>query len=117
MAAIPLGFVAATADSIGGGGWGPIATTTLVGRGHEPRFTVGSVNVAECVVKTASAAAFFVALGVTHLEIVVPLVAGGIVAAPFGGYLARIIPAHILMLLIGVLVIALSAWQILRLVL
>jgi uncharacterized membrane protein YfcA len=117
MAAIPLGFVAATADSIGGGGWGPIATTTLVGRGHEPRFTVGSVNVAECVVKTASAAAFFVALGVTHLEIVVPLVAGGIVAAPFGGYLARIIPAHILMLLIGVLVIALSEWQILRLVL
>jgi hypothetical protein len=75
------------------------------------------VNVAEFVVKTASAATFFVVLGVTHLEIVIPLVAGGIIAAPFGGYLARIIPARVLMLLIGALVLALSAWQILRLVL
>lgn len=113
--AIPIGFVGAMADSIGGGGWGPIATSTLVGRGHEPRFSVGSVNVAEFVVKTASAATFFVALGLTHLDVVVPLVAGGIIAAPFSGYLARVIEARVLMLLIGLLILLLSAWQIFRL--
>ncbi|NJM33810.1 MAG: sulfite exporter TauE/SafE family protein [Rhodomicrobium sp.] len=115
-AAIPVGFVAAMADSVGGGGWGPIATSTLVGRGHEPRFTVGSVNAAEFVVKTASAAAFFIALGVTHLEVVIPLVAGGLLAAPFGGYLVRIIPARSMMLLIGVLISGLSGWQIVRMI-
>jgi uncharacterized membrane protein YfcA len=113
-AAIPVGFVGALADSIGGGGWGPIATSTLVGRGHEPRFSVGSVNVAEFVVKSASAATFFVVLGMTHLDVVVPLVAGGIIAAPFGGYLARVIHSRILMLLIGLLILSLSGWQIFR---
>ena len=41
---LPLGFVGGFMDAIGGGGWGPIVTTTLVARGNEPRFTVGSVN-------------------------------------------------------------------------
>jgi uncharacterized protein len=114
-AAIPVGFIGAMADSIGGGGWGPIATSTLIGRGHEPRFSVGSVNVAEFVVKTASAATFFAVLGMTHVDVVVPLVAGGIIAAPFGGYLARVIQARLLMLLIGLLILSLSLWQVFRL--
>jgi uncharacterized membrane protein YfcA len=116
-ATIPVGFVGAMADSIGGGGWGPIATSTLVGRGHEPRFTVGSVSSAEFVVKSASAATFFVVLGMTHLEVVLPLIAGGILAAPFGGYLARLVPARLMMLMIGAVIVLLSAWQIMRLVL
>jgi hypothetical protein len=113
--AIPAGFIGAMADSIGGGGWGPIATSTLVGRGHEPRLSVGSVNLAEFIVKTASAATFLVALGVTHVEVVIPLVVGGIIAAPFSGYLARVIRARVLMLLIGLLILLLSTWQIFRL--
>lgn len=112
---IPLGFVGAFADSIGGGGWGPIATSTLIGRGHEPRFTVGSVNTSEFIVKTASAATFFVVLGTTHLDSVLALVVGGIIAAPLAGYIAKIIPARFFMALIGFLVVTLSIWQILRL--
>ncbi|MBX2804889.1 MAG: sulfite exporter TauE/SafE family protein [Hyphomicrobiales bacterium] len=114
-AALPTGFIGGMADSVGGGGWGPIATSTLVGRGHEPRFTIGSVSLAEFIVKTASAAAFFVALGTTHMDIVVPLVIGGLIAAPIGGYLVRIVPAKALMLMIGCVVLALSSWQITRL--
>ncbi len=115
-AAVPVGFVGAMADSIGGGGWGPIATSTLVGRGHEPRFSIGSVHVAEFFVKSVSAATFFVMLGTSHVDVVVPLVAGGIVAAPFGGYLARVVPPRILMLFIGLLILSLSGWQIFRII-
>jgi uncharacterized membrane protein YfcA len=115
-ASFPTGFLGGFADSVGGGGWGPIATSTLVGRGHEPRFTIGSVNVAEFIVKTASAVTFFVALGMTHMDIVVPLVIGGLIAAPLGGYLVRIIPAKVLMTMIGLVVLALSGWQIAKLV-
>lgn len=116
-AALPTGFVGGFADSIGGGGWGPIATSTLVGRGHEPRYTVGSVSLAEFIVKTVSATTFFIVLGMTHIEIVLPLVIGGLIAAPLGGYLVRIIPAQILMLMIGCVILALSVWQIARYVL
>jgi hypothetical protein len=113
-AALPTGFLGGFADSMGGGGWGPIATSTLVGRGHEPRFTIGSVSVAEFIVKTASAATFFVVLGMTHMEIVLPLIIGGVIAAPLGGYLVRIIPAQALMVMIGLVILALSGWQIVR---
>jgi hypothetical protein len=34
-------------DTTGGGGWGPIVTTSLVGAGNDPRPTIGSVNLAE----------------------------------------------------------------------
>ncbi len=44
---IPLGLVGGVFDAIGGGGWGPIVTSTLVARGNNPRFTIGSVNLAE----------------------------------------------------------------------
>jgi uncharacterized protein len=43
----PLGFIGGFFDAIGGGGWGPIVTTTLVARGNSPRTTIGSVNASE----------------------------------------------------------------------
>ncbi len=112
----PVGFAGAFLDTVGGGGWGPIVTTTLVGRGHEPRFAVGSVNVAEFIVKTSASASFLMLIGLTHAPIVLSLLAGGVLAAPFGGYLAKRIPPKPFMMLVGALVIALSAWQIGRLV-
>ena len=44
---IPLGFVGAFIDAIGGGGWGPIVASNLIVRGNDIRKTVGSVNVVE----------------------------------------------------------------------
>lgn len=110
-AAFPTGFIGGVADSIGGGGWGPIATSTLVGRGHEPRHTIGSVSLSEFGVKTVSATTFFATLGMTHLEVVLPLIIGGLIAAPLGGYLVRVIPGKALMLMIGLVILALSGWQ------
>lgn len=40
----PLGFLGGLLDSIGGGGWGPIVTSTLIGQGTTPRYAIGSVN-------------------------------------------------------------------------
>src|SRR4051812_3137987 len=37
------GFV----DASGGGGWGPVVTTTLIGSGNHPRLTIGTVNAVE----------------------------------------------------------------------
>ena len=98
----PVGFVAGFLDASGGGGWGPVATTTLVGSGHAPRQTVGSVNATEFLVTIAAATTFFVELGASPLQNLVPLVIGGMIAAPLGGWVVKYVRARTLM--VGVLV-------------
>ena len=110
----PIGFVAGFLDASGGGGWGPVSTTTLIGSGHAPRTTVGSVNTTEFFVTIAAATTFFVELGVAPWKELVALIVGGVCAAPFGGYVVKRISARTLMILVGILIVALSAWQIAR---
>ncbi|GBC85579.1 hypothetical protein HRbin11_02029 [bacterium HR11] len=108
-AGVPLlGFVGGFLDAVGGGGWGPIVTSTLVARGNHPRLTVGSVNLAEFFVTVAQAATFFAVLRLTHGRIVLGLIAGGVMAAPVAAYLARRLPTRLLMGLVGGLIMALS---------
>jgi uncharacterized protein len=111
---IPLGFVSGFLDASGGGGWGPVTTSTLIGSGHAPRETVGSVNTAEFFVTVAAAATFFAELGASPLEHLVPLVLGGVLAAPFGGWAVKHVPARALMIAVGILIVMLSTLQLLR---
>jgi uncharacterized membrane protein YfcA len=110
----PVGFVAGFLDASGGGGWGPVSTTTLIGSGHAPRTTVGSVNATEFFVTIAAATTFFIELGVAPWKELLALVLGGICAAPFGGYVVKRISPRMLMILVGSLIVALSLWQIAR---
>ena len=105
---VPLGLVGGFFDAIGGGGWGPIVTTTLIARGREPRMAIGSVNLSEFFVTLAQAATFVSMVGVQHGTVIVGLVVGGVIAAPFAAYLCRRIPPKILMVAVGVIIIALS---------
>ena len=111
---IPLGFVAGFLDASGGGGWGSVTTSTLLGSGHAPRQTVGSVNITEFFVTVAAAATFFVEIGASRLEHLIPLVLGGVLAAPFGGWAVKHIPAQVLMVAVGLLIVILSTVQLLR---
>jgi uncharacterized membrane protein YfcA len=110
----PIGFVAGFLDASGGGGWGPVATTTLVGSGHAPRMAVGSVNTTEFFVTIAAATTFFVELGASPWRELLALILGGLLAAPLGGWAVKHIPARVLMVAVGCLVIALSCWQLAR---
>lgn len=95
-------------DSIGGGGWGPIVTTTLIARGRHPRYTVGSVNLAEFFVSLASSLTFFATIGISHIQIIVGLIIGGIIAAPIAAHLTRKLPLKRMMILVGIVVILVS---------
>lgn len=105
----PLGVVGGFFDAIGGGGWGPMVTSTLVARGHDPRFTIGSVNLAEFFVTFGEAAIFFATIRSVHWQIIVGLMIGGVLAAPLAAYICKRIPSRTLMILVGALTIALSA--------
>jgi uncharacterized protein len=110
----PVGLAGGFLDATGGGGWGPIVTSTLVGSGHAPRTTVGSVNTSEFLVTTAAATTFFIELGMVSLGQLAALVIGGLIAAPFGGWVVKHVQVYVLMTMVGLLVIALSLWQLAR---
>ncbi|MGC1743804.1 MAG: sulfite exporter TauE/SafE family protein [Pseudolabrys sp.] len=109
-----LGFAGGFLDASGGGGWGPMTTSTLVGSGHPPRYSVGSVNTTEFFVTIAAASTFFTELGAVSLDYFVPLVIGGVLAVPFGGWLVKKIPAQKLMTAVGLLIVTVSIFQLLR---
>jgi uncharacterized membrane protein YfcA len=113
--AAPLGLVGGFLDAIGGGGWGPMVSSTLIGSGHAPRRVIGSVNAAEFFVTVAVATTFFVELGTAHIQHILALMAGGILAAPFGAYVARYLPPRLLMAVVGMLVVALAILQLVQL--
>jgi uncharacterized membrane protein YfcA len=105
---IVLAFFGGLLDAIGGGGWGPIVTTTLIARGREPRLAIGSVNLAEFFVTSAQMVTFLAFLGLENLDVVLGLVLGGIIAAPLAAFVCRKLPPRLLMKLVGVLIILLS---------
>ncbi|MGH3457436.1 sulfite exporter TauE/SafE family protein [Aeromicrobium sp.] len=105
---VPLAAVAGTMDAIGGGGWGPVGTTSLLASGRlEPRKVVGSIDTAEFVVAVGASLGFLFALGSSGINLAWAgaLLAGGVVAAPVAAYLVRHLPARVLGTAAGGLII------------
>ena len=103
-----LAMAGGTLDSIGGGGWGPIVTSTLIARGRHPRYTIGSVNLAEFFVSLASSVTFITIIGFSHWKVVLGLILGGMVAAPIAATLSRRLPIKTMMIMVGTVVIIVS---------
>ena len=112
--AAPLGLIGGFLDAIGGGGWGPMVTSTLIGSGHAPRRVIGSVNAAEFFVTVAVATTFFIELGAAHFQHILALVIGGLVAAPFGAIVVRRVNQHALMAVVGVLISSIAFFQLIK---
>ena len=109
---LPLALGGGFMDAVGGGGWGPIVTSTLVARGNAPRYTVGSVNLTEFFVTLAQSITFVIALGSGELTkygaIILGLLIGGGIAAPLAAVVAKRLPHRPFMLLVGLLIVFLN---------
>ena len=95
-------------DAVGGGGWGPIVTSTLLGRGRNPRYTIGSVNAAEFAVSFASGITFMLFGGIHGWQVIIGLILGGVIAAPLAAFLVNKIQRKPMMIVVGILIIILS---------
>jgi len=103
------GFV----DAAGGGGWGPVVTSSLLGSGSDPRTTIGSVNFAEFFLTITSATSFILLAGEPSTWMMVAgLVFGGLFAAPFAALLCKKLPARTLLTIVGCLITLISAYNI-----
>jgi uncharacterized membrane protein YfcA len=121
ITAVPIGLSGGFLDAIGGGGWGPVVTSTVVASGNAPRQTIGTVNTAEFVVAVAISATFVVALVtgtwegnqdiVGHAWAVGGLITGGVIAAPLAAWIVKIIPQKTLLISVGCLIVGLAGFQ------
>ena len=106
-----LGLFGGFVDAVGGGGWGPVVTTTLVGTGQDPRTTIGSVNLAEFFLTFVSAMVFATLVEEGPWPIVAGLVVGGLFAAPFAAMLTRRLNTKILLALVGTTISVTSTYN------
>lgn len=104
-----LGVIGGFIDSFAGGGWGPLVTGTLIKNAFTPRFAVGSSTVAKFILTLTAAITFFITLGVQHWNIILGLLIGGIVTAPFSAMLTAKLPVKKMFIIIGTLVIVMSS--------
>jgi uncharacterized membrane protein YfcA len=104
-----LGLFGGFCDAIGGGGWGPVVTSTLVARGKNPRMTIGSVNFSEFFVTLGQSILFVLTLSFAeYWQIILGLLLGGAIAAPLAAKLTQKLPMKALMVFVGGLIILLS---------
>ena len=111
----PLGLIGGFLDAAGGGGWGPVVTSNLLIQGADPRKVVGTVNAVEFFLTVTISAAFIYHLGFADLAgATLGLLIGGIAAAPFGAWAAKHIPARPMLVMVGVVLTATSAFGVWR---
>ena len=107
-----LGIVGGFVDASGGGGWGPISTSTLMAVGREqPRRIVGTVNTAEFLVTFGATVGFIVGLWheiVANAAAVVALLIGGMITAPIAAWLISRINPTLLGGFVGTAIVALN---------
>jgi len=111
---VPLGLVGGFVDSTGGGGWGPVVTSSLTAsRVLEPRKAIGTTNTAEFLVALSASVGFLLGLGSSAIpwDAVLALIIGGILAAPLAAWLVTKIHQQILGLVVGFLIVFLNTRQ------
>lgn len=109
---VPLGLVGGTLDSLGGGGWGPVGTTSLLSSGRvEPRKVVGSIDTSEFLVAVGGSLGFLLGLGAAGIdwEYAAALLVGGVIVAPFAAWLVKHLPARVLGTAAGGLIVVTNA--------
>lgn len=109
---LPLGLIGGFLDAIGGGGWGPITTPTLIASGRlEPRRVIGSVSISEFVVAAGASVGFLPSLsrGDVDLRLVAALLVGGVVAAPLAALIVKKVSPRVLGPAIGGMILLTNA--------
>lgn len=105
---VPLGLLGGTLDAVGGGGWGPVGTTSLLASGRlSPRKVVGSISASEFVVAAGGSAGFLLALGQAGIDygFVAALLVGGLFAAPLAAWLVKHLAPTVLGVAAGSLIL------------
>ncbi len=111
--AYPVGFMGGFLDAVGGGGWGPLATSAMIASGEDVKKSIGTVNAAEFLVTIAETTAFVAMMNdlFDYTEMILGLVIGGVIAAPIAARVCSRLPERPLMAAVGILIIGLNIYN------
>lgn len=109
-----LGALGGFIDSVGGGGWGPLVTSTIIAKGRTPRYAIGTSVAAKFCITVTSAFTFFYIIGISQWPIILGLLTGGVLAAPLAAKLTGKLPPKKMFAAVGILVISISLRTILK---
>jgi uncharacterized membrane protein YfcA len=115
----PLGIFAGFLDAAGGGGWGPVTTSTLMASGRlHPRMVIGTVSASEFLVALGASIGFLLGLGAQAIawDAVAVLLLGGVVAAPIAAWLVKHIDHRSLGAVVAGMILITNAERVLGLV-
>ncbi len=112
----PLASLGGFCDALGGGGWGHILTSSLLAQGATPHYVIGTVNTVQFFVSLFASLTFLILVGITHWSIIVALIIGGVIAAPFAAFMVRKVNPPVLMLIAGIVVVTLSSRTLINLI-
>lgn len=108
----PLGLVGGLLDATGGGGWGPVTTSTLMSaEADSPRKIIGTVSAAEFLVTAAAVVGFLPLLHrefADHALPILGLLLGGVLAAPVAAFLVGHLDPRTLGIVIGGVLVLLN---------
>ncbi|MCV7193836.1 sulfite exporter TauE/SafE family protein [Mycolicibacterium brumae] len=114
----PLGLFGGFIDASGGGGWGPVTTSTLLSQGKTaPRTVIGSVSASEFLVAVSASLGFLVGLReefLDNLPIVLGLAVGGVIAAPFAAWLVTKVSPALLGTFVGGVIILTNSQKLIK---
>jgi uncharacterized protein len=108
----PLGAVGGFVDSIGGGGWGPVTTSTMMAANQlAPNQVIGTVSMAEFIVAVGATVGFLFALGGESIPLgtTVALLLGALVAAPIAAWAVSRLDHRVLGALVGGMILFYNA--------
>ena len=100
----PLGVVGGFVDAVGGGGWGPVTTSSLMAANRmAPNQVIGTVSTSEIVVALSASLGFILALGSSGVAwgAMIALLLGGVVAAPIAAWAVSRLDHRVLGSLVG----------------
>ena len=109
----PLGLAGGFFDAAGGGGWGPIVTSTMVALGSDVKKTIGTVNTAEFLVTVAETTTFAILIKdiFSYTYMIMAMIIGGVIGAPIAARLCKKLPTKPLMIAVGSLIILLNIYN------
>lgn len=105
---IPLAVTGGFVDGAGGGGWGPVVTTSLLGGKMEPKKVIGTVNASEFFINLASAVSLLFLVKVTDWEALAGLIIGGFLVAPYAARVTSKMSIKMILTFVGVLITVIS---------
>jgi uncharacterized membrane protein YfcA len=109
---LPLAVTGGFVDGAGGGGWGPVVATSLLGGKMMPRKVIGTVNASEFFINLASATTFLFLVKITDWEALAGLIIGGFLITPYAAKATSRMSVKMILTVVGCLITALSVRKI-----